>query len=791
MTCFIFLFIIFLSLPAFSMTYLELDKLNEIISQGQSKEFATKYEEEAKQLEKEGNLKKAAEMYFKASRLERVSGNYQKGLLYGEKARELADKTGHFEIRARSVYQVARSYEAIADFDKALHFYEEASVLLGQENLKGVQAESYARIGRIYRKTAKLREALEYQKKAYAVFEILVTETGVATKISPTRETRRARAMSQNPRTVRNFIDIAVELGDTYAALNDFKSAADLYDHLLKYAYDMPDKKFRVYLSIGNLQSKKRDHQKALEYHMKALELADAINIPRYVSAVNSAVARDYQKIGKLEDAVTYYKKAVMALEDERSMLQSGEMRTSFATNMVQTYDGIVSTLSALGRTEESFNFSERGRARAFLDILGNRVDLSRGKDSSLTKDEEDLKMQISELASIGQENDADISGELEELTKQYAQVLEKLRKSDPEHASLVSVAPMTLTDLQAMLKPGQTVIEFHVLNNETIAWLITRDQIQSAVIKQSKMDLVAKISDYRESIESITSNERSLRMKTAEKTVSDVEKIARELYLTLMGNFKIDPGQELIVVPHDILHYLPFHTLVLPDGKFLLEENLVSYLSSASLMKFTAEKRKKSGNKLIAFGNPDLGNPAYDLKYAEKEVNKIKTIYPQSEIYLKKEATRKRALNLSGNFDMIHFATHGEYDDKDPLASALRLSPVGDDDGKLTTEDIFKMRINASLVVLSACETALGKIKHGDEVIGFTRAFIYAGTPSVVTTLWQVSDVATYILMGDFYQNLRIMRKADALRTAQLNLMKKYHHPFFWGAFVLTGDPE
>ncbi|MBF0506988.1 MAG: CHAT domain-containing protein [Nitrospirae bacterium] len=477
-------------------------------------------------------------------------------------------------------------------------------------------------------------------------------------------------------------------------------------------------------------------------------------------------------------------------------------MRTSYAAHMAQTYNGLVSTLTALGRTEEAFNFSERGRARAFLDMLGNRVDLSRGRDSSLIKEEEYLKRKIGELALREQEVGGDVSGELEEAKKQYALFLEKLRKSDLEHASLVSVEPMTLTDLQAMLRPGQTVIEFHVLNNATIAWLITRDHIQSSVIKQSRKALAAKVSDYRESIESITTDERSIRIKSTEKPSSEaktetylsgakVEKRARELYLTLLGGFKIDPGQELIIVPHDILHYLPFHSLVLPDGSFLLEKNPLSYLSSASLMKFTAEKRKKAGSKLLAFGNPDLGNPLYDLKYAEKEVNNIKTIYPESEIYLRKEATRTRAIKLSGNFDIIHFATHGEYDDNDPLASALRLSPAGADDGRLTAEDIFKMKIGASLVVLSACETALGKINRGDEVIGFTRAIIYAGAPSVITTLWQVSDVATYIMMQDFYKNLKSMRKADALRTAQLDLMKNYRHPFFWGAFVLTGDPE
>ncbi|MBF0507282.1 MAG: tetratricopeptide repeat protein, partial [Nitrospirae bacterium] len=321
-SCFILLFIVFFSPPAFSITYQELAELHEIISRGKAKEFSTKYEEEAKQLEKEGNLRKAAETYFKASMLERVSGNYQKGIICGDKAGELAEKTGYLEIRARSAHQVARSYLSIADFEKALHFFKEASVFSEQLDLKGVQASSYAGIGNIYRRTSKLKEALEYQKKAYAGYEILVSETGGLANLSPTSNARKARKMSKNPAAVRNFIDIAVDLGDTYAALNDFKSAADLYDHALKYASGVPDRTLKVYLSIGNSWSEKGDYQKGLEYHMKALELAYAVNIPSFVSAVNYAVARDYQTMGKLDDAVTYYTKAVAALEDQRSMLQ-------------------------------------------------------------------------------------------------------------------------------------------------------------------------------------------------------------------------------------------------------------------------------------------------------------------------------------------------------------------------------------------------------------------------------------------------------------------------------------
>jgi CHAT domain-containing protein len=122
-------------------------------------------------------------------------------------------------------------------------------------------------------------------------------------------------------------------------------------------------------------------------------------------------------------------------------------------------------------------------------------------------------------------------------------------------------------------------------------------------------------------------------------------------------------------------------------------------------------------------------------------------------------------------------------------MESSLRLAVAGDDSGRLTTRDIFNLDLKASLVVLSSCETALGKIATGDEVIGFTRAFIYAGSPSVVTTLWEINDQATSLLMLDFYKNLMTRNKSEALRISQINLMKKYPHPFYWSPFILSGD--
>ena len=188
--------------------------------------------------------------------------------------------------------------------------------------------------------------------------------------------------------------------------------------------------------------------------------------------------------------------------------------------------------------------------------------------------------------------------------------------------------------------------------------------------------------------------------------------------------------------------------------------------------------------------GNPSLGDPAYDLRFAEREAKEVAQIYPQSAVYLKEEASKPKAISLSSNYEMLHFAVHAEFNEEDPLSSALLLAGEGKDDGRLRVGEIFSLNLKADLVVLSACETGLGKNNSGDELIGLTRAFIYAGTPSIVTTLWKVNDRASYELMREFYSNLQTMKKSEALRQAQLKTMKEFPQPFFWAAYGLTGEP-
>ena len=154
----------------------------------------------------------------------------------------------------------------------------------------------------------------------------------------------------------------------------------------------------------------------------------------------------------------------------------------------------------------------------------------------------------------------------------------------------------------------------------------------------------------------------------------------------------------------------------------------------------------------------------------------------------MREHATEAVAKTLGGHARVLHFATHGELSEQDPLRSALLLMPGGNEDGRLEVREIFALDLNARLVVLSACETGLGQLTSGDELVGLQRAFLYAGTPAVVTTLWKVDDRASFFLMRAFYKEIATQEPPAALRAAQRATLREFPHPYAWAAFGLAG---
>ena len=262
-------------------------------------------------------------------------------------------------------------------------------------------------------------------------------------------------------------------------------------------------------------------------------------------------------------------------------------------------------------------------------------------------------------------------------------------------------------------------------------------------------------------------------------------------LYEKLIQPIEGMVGSKITIVPHGALHYLPFNALYSDNG-FMIDRYSIRVLPSASVMKFLKDRREGHAGNLLAFGNPDLGDPDYDLPGAQNETIAITKDKPKSKLLLRNQATETAVKQYGAGFRYLHFATHGTFDAEKPLSSGLLLSRDSENDGTLTVGELYDLHLPADLVTLSACETALGKVANGDDVVGFTRGFLYAGTSSIVSSLWKVDDQATSILMQQFYKSLKESDKRSALRTAQLKVKETYNsHPYYWAAFQITGSVQ
>ena len=713
-------------------------------------------------------------------------GQLQKAINQGSKAMELAQKAKDGYHSASAILIVADAYGRIGQLQKESQWAHRALAIAKRikgDNRDLIQGRAYQQLGENLLRQRKNKEAVEYL--SYAV-------TAWDARLGYLKSPSGARATNLRAATRYAEDNLAIclhRLGTAHLRSVDSQEAAKAFERGLAVLATSELKasiETSLVLGLGQAYLAQKDFPRAIETLSKALQLAETRRQTAQLQTAAASIGGILLQSEKPAEAIPYYKKAIDAIESTRSLLESEEFRTSFFGDKAQVYGGIILAELGANNFEEAFNYSERARSRAFLDILGSKVQL--GKQTPLIEEQRNLEAKISmaQAQVAVRSNDEDESEtdnraaaqELAAAQKAYSDFLSKVRKENKEQASLMNVEPLSLKQVQEMLQPGVTSLEYFVLQGQTALWVIEKDRINFVRLPLDRKTLVSRVSALRGTINQV-------------KETEGFKQISQELYRTLIQPaLPFIKGKELLIIPHDALHYLPFQALLSPEGRYLIQDYPMEFLSSASLMQFTREKRRASRATALAFGNPDLGDPAYNLRFAEREVKEIAAQFPKSAVYVRSEATESRAVSLSSNYDIIHFAVHGELKENNPLESGLLLAKEGDREGKLTVSEIFTLNLKADLVVLSACETGLGKISSGDEVIGLPRAFIYAGTPSVITTLWKVNDRASYELMSAFYSNLKTMKKSDALRQAQLKTMREFPQPFFWAAYGLTGEP-
>src|SRR5215813_9775296 len=808
------------SVPKYQSTF---PSYRQAIVRGELKEALVSYESQAREAEKNAQTslfpqqywREAVEAYGLAGNAARHTGQLQKAITYGEKALEIAEKSKDPQSLFRAIDTLVPIYRQVRNFDRARELIEKGIAVV-----KGLPPNTGPRAfweGALYGQLGDdLVRRREYEKAIDLLsLSVYLQQRYLASVFWQNYSVGRNPVWLNGNRAA--LLERLNNLGNAYRRAGRLEESAEQYQRVSDYIKEWGLKysgEAGLYGNMGEVHFAQKNFPQALENFQKALALGESRQMAGEVRWATSRIGDILRQTGKPAEAVPYYQKAIQQIESTRALLESEEYRQSYFEGGVGVYARMIQDLVASGRTEEAFNYSERARSRALLDVLGTKVQLANVKSGLLHK-EMVLQERVAGLKARLQsadENPGDLRRELREAERAYDSFLAKVRKENKEQTSLMTVEPLTLKEVQELLQPGITLVEYFVGQVSTRVWIIEKERMQYVGIHIGKQDLAERVKTLRDSIFALGEKEKFNESSTF---------LYQQLIQPILPHAT---GKELIIVPHDVLHYLPFHALMGPDGRYLIEKYPIYYLSSASLLQFVQEKRKAGGEKVLAFGDPDLGDPEKNLEYAELEAEEVKNVYPESAVYVKKEASEEKSKSLSPSYDILHFATHAQLNEDDPLSSAVLLAKGGKEDGRLEVREIFGMDLKANLVVLSGCDTALGKLSTGDELVGLTRAFIYAGSPSVVASLWSVDDSSTAQLMASFYRNLKTMSKVEAIRQAQLELIRgegrsemvarrgvggigklgesvksesrpqdpisiSTSHPYFWAPFILVGD--
>lgn len=579
-----------------------------------------------------------------------------------------------------------------------------------------------------------------------------------------------------------------------------------------------------------------------------ALALARELGDRASEAAAATARARVERDLGDLPAAQKDAAAAVAAVEALRSRVGDPDLRSSFLGSREEAYEVAIDVLMRLAAAHPGQGFeraaletSERARARTLLDFLRASGAEVQGADAALAARRRDLERRLALkedrlqalLSSRGQTADRKaLEGEVESVRAELDGVDAEIRQRDPRLAALTQPGGATSAEVQALLDPGTLLLEYALGRERSYLWAVGAATLHAYALPG------------REAIERAA---RALHRELAAPPGAGGPgrgRLGGELARLVLAPAAAELGdRRLAVVADGALLYIPFDVLPEPAGTGgeaeapLLARHEVVALPSASAL--AAERRDlahrppaprlalvlgdpvfDAGDSRVARGaerrvgataakpaavalrgaEPDA-SPRYGrLRFSRQEALAIAALAPQGEVDTAIGFAAGRDLALSGklrDYRYLHFATHGELDDAHPELSALVLSRVDDAgrprDGYLRPRDVYGLDLDAELVVLSGCRTALGREVRGEGLLGLTRGFLYAGAARVVASLWPVDDRATAELMTRFYRGLWAegKRPADALRRARLALAaeRRFRDPFYWGPFVLQGD--
>jgi len=714
----------------------------------------------------------------------------------------------------------------------ALEKLEAATALFEAAGHQVALGTVYNSLGRLYRAHGRLDAALASQLKALSLHERtnapynhLQSLNAVAVTYQSLGDSRHARsyferaiALADATSTARMQDFVRANFASTLLEEGDYQQAAALLEGVLARGMDrFPAQRMQelayTFMKLGRLDIASGWAQKSVDAcgEPQALTCIYALNRR---SEVQAALGNDQAALDDLQSAMA-------AIEAVRSRLIPADFfKQQFHVAQENLFSRTIALQVRHGRTADALETAERARSRAFADLLASR-DLPSGPER--------LPVPAGHSSAPSERRD----GPPLVFRGAPGSATDATPRAGGDLLSHTVVPPASTQELVATAaRLRSTLIAYWVADDQVFVWVASPDGTLRA--SQSKVRLAALLELIRATTpfadaegQPVAGQRRPVPVTTRGAAAIAVSAQGpgawRELYTLLIKPVRAalprTPGARLTIIPHGPLAALAFAGLQDERGRYLLEDYTLHYAPSAAALQFTAATRRTDSRHgsvlMVADPTPPtlsaLDRPLPRLPGARAESRAIAALFPRARIarFEGDDASETTIRDAAAGKAVLHFATHAIVRDNDPFSSYLALTRSGAEaDGLLTAQEIYRLRLDADLVVLSACRSAGGRVT-GDGIATFARAFIYAGAPSIIASLWDVADEPTNRLLPEFYREwLRGTSKARALRAAQLQVLKDLRagririetpaglvtlpeHPVFWAGFSLIGEPD
>ncbi|NET86896.1 MAG: CHAT domain-containing protein [Kamptonema sp. SIO1D9] len=786
-----------------------------------------------------------AKIIAKLAEIYQSLGEYQQALDLFTEALSIYEKIGDRQIdEAQILTAIGSVYEEVGELNLALENYRKSGVRLRNANTE-------------FALFLLQEETLGDAFSAFALAAKNDPDLGLPEgieRLALARYTPILEASRGKPNEEARILD---KISQVYDQLAEYQRALEFLNAALPLAKqaENPVLTGKILFHLALVYDHNQQYVQAAEYYQQSLPFFRQTGNKLEEASTLYNLAQVSQKQGNLLAAKPFIETALEIIENLRTTLHSQKLRTAYFATVQNYYEFYINLLMQLHQQDSSkgyeiqaFNASEKSRARSLLELLLEaKANIRQGVDANLVAAERNLQIKLNaiekrrvELYSNNTTTDvqkANIEAEREQLLEEYENIQTQIRATSPRYAALTQPQPLTLKEVQQQILDRDTVLLQYSLGEErSYLWVVTQDSFASYELPPKKQ-IERAVKEFRRKVTNSLNSPASLSQTSVSLSQMILAPVATQL-----------DKKRLLIVPDGALHYVPFSALPLQNSKnsgqltsLINQYEIVNLPSSSTLdiIRKQNHQRQKAPLTIAIIADPVFSSqdprltknstkqipdnqkhspPNLDelfltrsaanidigdwerLEGTQVEAEAIMALIPPSEINAKLgfEANRQAATDPQLNqYRTIHFATHGLLNSTIPELSGIVLSLVNEkgepQNGFLRLHDIFNLELSAELVVLSACQTGLGKEVKGEGLIGLTRGFMYAGAPRVLVSLWNVNDPATAEFMTRFYHLLFAEGKSptEALQITQQQMQQEteWKAPYYWAAFTLQGE--